>query len=167
MAKDERWRGRMPFRLNWKYRPEPLDQQGRGGEPSLAYIVHQWWPLLDRLREQGHGKAEGSFTERARSELRAWLEKNGLDTWHDPVSFEYRLHRHKRITVTLTHLNIYHRRLRGNGSKGFVLEGRVLSINGLPPAHRNYIGEFALTRIVGRHPIRLLTAAGGRPGERR
>jgi hypothetical protein len=55
MAKDKRWRGRMPFRLDRKFRPEPLEQQGRGGEPSLAYIVHEWWPLLDRFQEQGRG----------------------------------------------------------------------------------------------------------------
>jgi hypothetical protein len=150
----------MPFRQNrrlWPGWPEPLDQQGRGGEPSLAFIVHELWPALDRLHVQGYGRAEGSFTERVRYALRDWRREHGL-AWHDPISFVYRLHRHRTISVTLTHPQIYHRRLRGDGSKGFVLEGVVLSIDGLPPSHRNYIGEFALNRIVGQMPVHLLAA---------
>lgn len=51
---------------------------------------------------------------------------------------------------------IYHRRIRGNGSKGFMLEGRLLSIDGMPTVRK--VGEFALSRIVGQHPLRLLVA---------
>jgi hypothetical protein len=99
--------------------------------------------------------AAGSFTERVRQELMAWLKEKGLG-WHSPINFEYRLHRHKRVAVTLTNPRIYHRRLRGDGSKGFVLEGKILSIDGLRPAGIAKHGEFALTRIVGHHPVRLL-----------
>lgn len=159
MAKDERWRGQMPFRLNRRYRPEPIKQQGRGGEPSLAYVVRTWWPLLNKLHEQGYNKGAGSFTEHVRQELRAWLEAHGLDHWGSQISFEYRLSRHKRIRVTLSNPRIFHRRLRGDGSKGFMLEGGLIAIDGRLPARRYQLGEFALTRIVGRHPVRLLAEA--------
>ncbi len=147
----------MPFRQNHRLWTEPLEQQGRGGEPSLAN-VRQWLELRNRLQEQGRGMGEGSFTERIRRAFLDWLKKNGL-TRYDTISFEYRLYRHKTIRVTLTWPNIYHRRLHGDGSKGFMLEGTVLSLDGLPPSHRNYHGEFALTRIIGRHPMRLLAEA--------
>lgn len=162
MSKDERWRGRMPFRLNRRIlRTEPLEQQGRGGEPSLAHFCRQM-DRVNRFHEQGRGKAEGSFTERIRQEFRAWQKRNGLD-WHSPLSFDYRLYRHRTVRITLTSPHIFHRRLCGNGSKGFVLTGEVLSINGLRPGGMNKRGEFALNRIVGHHPVRLLaeTATAG------
>ena len=58
--------------------------------------------------------------------------------------------------VTITYPRIYHRKIRGDGSKGFVLEGRILSIEGVPSACKT--GEFALNRIIGQHPLRLLVA---------
>ena len=148
----------MPFRLNRRYqpRPEPLEQQGRGGEPSLAYIVHTWWPLLDRLQEQGHSKAAGSYTEKARMALFAWLEANGIDRWYGTINFQYRMYRHQIVTVTLSRPCIFHRPLRGDGTKGFVLEGTVVAIDGRPPARRNLVAEFVFTRIIGQHPIRFL-----------
>ena len=153
----------MPFRLNrmepYK-RPEPLDQQGRGGEPSLAYF-RAFMDWIDRIRRHGDGMAEGSFTEHARFELARWLKANGLDKWYSPITFQYRLHRHRTVTVVITGPNIWHRRHRGNGSKGFVLEGRIVSMDGEPTAYGKW-GEFALNRIVGRSPIRAL-AEGNRP----
>ena len=143
----------MPFRQNKDIWPEPLDQQGRGGEPSLANFraLLDWFSII---RKQGDGMAEGSFTEQARRALAAWMEKNGLK-WHSLLSFQYRLHRHQTITVTITNPNIWHRRLSGNGSKGFMLEGRIISIDGAPTAYGR-VGIFALTRIVGQHTVRLL-----------
>lgn len=157
-----RWRGRMPFRQNKRTWPEPLEQQGRTGEPSPASYraLLALWAWFDTVRQQGDGMAEGSFTERARMALWAWMEKNGLN-WYNPISFQYRLYRRRTISVTINHARIYHRRIRGDGSKGFVLEGRILSIDGAPPAYGKN-GEFALTRIIGSHPIRLL-AEGGTP----
>lgn len=165
MNKDNRWRGQMPFRLNRRYRPssEPIKQQGRGREPSLAYlqyVVKEYWPMLDEVREQGHGKAVGSFTEKARMALFAWLEAQGLDFWHSPISFQYRMYRRKIVTVTLTRPMIFHRPLRGDGTKGFVLEGAVVSIDGQLPRRRYMRAEFVLTRIIGQHPIRLLAEGG-------
>lgn len=151
---EKRWRGRMPFRMQRRGRPEPLEHQGRGGEPSLANFRR----MLDYMRgydESSQGRAEGSFTEGVRKAFRAWRKEHGLG-WHDSISFEYRLHRHRQVLVTLAYANVYHRRLRGDGSKGFVLTGEVLSIDGLQPDRRNKRGEFALTRIVGRHPVRAL-----------
>lgn len=162
MTKGERWRGQMPFRRNARLWTEPLKQQGRGGESSLAdtrpwaaEVLH-WMRWMDGIRAKGHGKSYGSFTEHVRQEFRAWQERNGLDAWSDPITFEYRLHRRQRVVVSIVHPAIFHRKIRGDGSKGFVLEGRILSIDGLPPARRYQTGEFALTRIIGRHPIRLL-----------
>lgn len=152
---NSRWRGKIPFRVNRKVMPEPLEQQGRGGEPSLANFRR----VLDFLRgwdETARGKAEGSYTQRVRDAFRVWRESQGIG-WHDPINFQYRLSRHKRIAVTLIGHNIYHRPRRGAGSKGFMLEGMVQSIDGLPPAHRTYWAEFAIGRIIGSHPIRLLT----------
>lgn len=157
MIKDGRWRGRMPFRQNRKLLwPEPIDHRGRTGEPSLANFIN----ILDfanEIRRQGHSKSEGSFTEHVRQELHDWLAKNGLN-WHSQISFRYRLYRRKVVVVTITYPRIYHRKLRGNGSKGFTLEGRILSIDGMPPAYGK-VGEFALNRIVGHHPLRMLVAA--------
>lgn len=151
----------MPFRLNRRYRTEPLEQQGRGGEPSLAsYLVDVWWPLLGKLHEQGHGKAAGSYTEKARMALFAWLKANGIDRWYGTINFQYRMYRRRIVTVTLSRPCVFHRPLRGNGTKGFVLEGTVVAIDGRPSAHRNLIAEFVFTRIIGQHPIRLLAEAG-------
>jgi hypothetical protein len=155
MPVSKRWRGQMPFRQNRRLWPEPLEQQGRGGESSLAHFRR----TLDFLREyttSSQGKGPGSFTEGIREALKDWLKARGMD-WYSQISFEYRLSRHKRITVNMTHPRIYHRPQRGDGSKGFVLDGIVLSIDGLLPPHRTYYGEFALNRIVGHHPVRLLT----------
>lgn len=155
MIEHGRWRGQMPFRLNRTSRPEPLEQQGRGGEPSRASLRY-WLDWLEDMRRRAAGKAAGSFTEHARHELAAWMKQKGLDPWHSPVSFQYRLYRRRTVLVTITRPRIYHRRIRGDGSKGFVLEGLVQSIDGLSPACRNQFSEFALNRVIGQHPIRLL-----------
>jgi len=156
MTKDERWRGRMPFRQNRKLWPGPLAHRGRTGEPSLANLLD----YADEIHRQGKGKAEGSFTEHVRSELRAWLTKNSLN-WRSQISFQYRLYRHKVVIVTVSTPRIYHHRFRGNGSKGFTLEGRILSIDGRLPAYGK-VGEFALNRIIGQHPLRLLAEGGAK-----
>lgn len=165
MSKGERWRGQIPFRLNRRLVTEPLEQQGRTGEPSPSNAhpyakILRMWGWLDHIREQGHGQGPGSFTESVREAYKHWLKKNGLNHF-SAITFEYRLHRRKRVMVTVSGCCIYHRRIRGDGSKGFTLEGLVQSIDGLPPAHKNFIGEFALSRIIGHHPLRMLTGAGG------
>lgn len=145
----------MPFRMSQKLRAEPLEQQGRGGEPSLA----RFRQMLDIMRANdasGRGKSAGSFTEGIREAMEAWLKARGL-SWHSQITFEYRLSRHKRIMVTMRQARIYHRPMRGAGSKGFILEGVILSINGLPPSHRNQWGEFAVNKIIGQHSLQMLT----------
>lgn len=114
--------------------------------------------MLRANDESSRSKGAGSFTEGIREALMAWLKAQGMD-WYSQISFEYRLSRHKRITVSLTHPRIYHRPMRGAGSKGFMLDGLILSIDGLPPAHRNYHGEFAVNRIIGQNSLRMLTEA--------
>lgn len=122
---------------------EPLEKQGRGGEPSLASLL---W-LSDKLHEEGRGRAAGSFTEEVRNELRDWLKAKGL-VWPFTITFEYRLYRHRIITVMMQYPAIFHYRLMGDGSKGFMLVGKVLSIDGARP--RGCRDAFAMTRIVGR-----------------
>ena len=151
----KRWRGRMPFRMSRRLRAEPLEQQGRGGEPSLARFRR----MLDIMRgydESARGHGAGSFTEGIREAMKDWLKAQGMD-WHSQITFEYQLSRHKRITVSLTRPRIYHRPVRGAGSKGFMLDGTILSIDGLPPSHRGMWGEFAVNKIIGQNSLRMLT----------
>lgn len=152
-----RWRGRMPFRQNRRneYWSEPLEQQGRTGEPSLAQRFAAAIARAGRYAEAGQGKAHGSFTAEARRALRTWQRDQGIGPY-DPVTFTYRLYRHRTVQVTLTGARICHWPAWGAGSKGFVLVGNVLAIDGLQ-ARPNHV--FALTRIVGHErlvPVPLL-----------
>ena len=147
----------MPFRLNRTTRPEPLEQQGRGGEPSLAIFVAQM-DRANKLHEEGRGKAAGSFTEHLRREFVAWRKAKGW-SWRTPLTFEYRLHRRRTVMVVLDMPHIRHNKLVGDGSKGFMLEGNILAIDGVQPeAYLRRYG-FALTRIVGRFRQELLALA--------
>ena len=146
----------MPFRLSRKLRAGPLEQQGRGGEPSLANEFTWWLDLYQDNMKSGHGRGAGSFTEGIRTTMRDWLKARGL-SWYSQITFEYRLSRHKKITVTMNRARIYHRPIRGAGSKGFMLDGVILSINGLPPSRRNQLGEFAMNKIIGHDSLRMLT----------
>ena len=145
MIKHGRWRGQMPFRCNRRLWTEPLAQQGRTGEPSLATILE----LANRFHEAGRGKSKGSFTEYLRHEFDSWRKDNGL-TWDSPLTFEYRMYRHRTVMVVMRYHNIFHHRLTGDGSRGFVLTGEVLSIDGaIPDRWCRRSGAFCLTRIVG------------------
>ena len=155
MIRDGRWRGRMPFRQNREIWTEPLIHQGRTGEPSPALFAKNFrtfWNFCDA----GSGKARGSFTEGLRGALAAWMQIN-IGNTRGPVTFRYRLFRHKIITVTLAHPTIFHRKQYGRGSKGFVLAGEVMSIEGVVPDRwTRRISAFALSRIIGQHPIKVL-----------
>ncbi len=154
---EKRWRGRMPFRMSRRLRAEPLEQQGRGGEPSLAHF--RWWMDVLRANDKaGRGKGADSFTEGIREAMKEWLASQGMN-YYSQISFEYKLSRHRRITVTMTHPRIYHRPIRGAGAKGFILDGEILSIDGLRPDAGNRRGEFALSRIIGQNSLRMLTEA--------
>lgn len=139
----------MPHRQNRRFFPVPLDQQGRGGEPSLAVRLKASWDYYTRLREESRGKAEGSFTQAVRSEFHAWMRRNGLD-WHSQITFEYKWSRHRIVLVVMDMPYIIHDKLAGDGSKGFLLLGNVLSIDGAQPASWQRRGVFAMTRIQGR-----------------
>ena len=143
MIKNGRWRGRMPFRSNHRLLTETLEEQGRTGEPSLITSLN----VHDRWFENARGRSKGSFTEHVRRELHDWLNGKGIPL--GPITFEYKLFRHRIITVIMDMPRIYHHRTIGDGSKGFVLEGSVRSIDGARPYGfaRHY--PFALNRIVG------------------
>jgi len=112
-----------------------------------------WW---GGLRGEGHGKAAGSFTEQVREQFEDWLKERNL-SYLSAITFEYRLYyRRKTITVAISHIHIFHNRLAGDGSKGFVLDGRVLAIDGAPPSGEARHYQFALNRIVGRFQRELL-----------
>ena len=154
MLQNKRWRGRMPFRTNRKIGAETFEHKGRTGEPSPATFI-QVWRSIWTFREAGNGKSRGSFTESLRKTLAVWLKEN-LGNFRGPVTFQYRLSRKKVILVTMAYPTIYHRKHYGEGSKGFVLAGRVLSVDGVPPDRWNLRADFALSRIIGQHPIRIL-----------
>ena len=163
----KRWRGRMPYRRSPRLRRVPIYNQGRTGEPSPASALTteqeqtlQWFregKLLLDLEKEGEGRAEGSFTEELRNALRAWVEET-FGTWWGPVTFEYRLYRHKTVTVVLQAPQIWHKPSWGRGSKGFILSGIVLSFDGKQPAKRKSLQWFALNKIIGQHPIRQMLA---------
>ncbi len=154
-----RWRGRMPFRQSRKLWTEPLKKQGRTGEPSLA-TMRNLLQLANKFHEEGRGKAEGSFTEQLRLQFRDWLKAKSLK-WPFTITFEYRLYRHRIITVVMQGPSFFHNRLMGDGSKGFMLEGRVLSIDGVRPIPCS--GMFAMTRIVGRFKQEFLALQAANP----
>lgn len=142
MIKNGRWRGRIPFRV----RPELRDRDWR--EAYRRFSHH---------RMAGHGRAEGSYTEEIRKALVQWM-KEKIGSGLEPVTFQYRLYRRKIVTVTVAYPTIFHHPEHGNGSKGFVLAARVLSVDGAPLTRlgRMLVREFAMNRIVGRESIKEL-----------
>lgn len=147
-----RWRGIMPFRMR-----KPLESERRTGEPSPT--LTSWYP-------EGYGKARGSFTKKMRDALYAWMEANGFSYYSEPLTFEYRLYRHRNVTVTGLYPYIKHSPSYGRGKKGFILQLSVLSIDGVPC--RFLFGRrahFAWDRIIGRDKLLALTEAvkGGKP----
>jgi len=135
-----RWRGIMPFRKNANL----LTLQRRTGEPSPATIIHGY----EGSYPPGWGMAEGSYTEKMRQVLWSWMEAK-YGSYLCPLSFDYKLHRKQTITVTGEYPNIKHLPEYGNGKRGFVLEIRIISINGLA-----FTGlrrqHFAWNRIIGK-----------------
>lgn len=122
-----RWRGRMPFRHADEHERNLLEQNRRTGEPSLADILQYCGARM----EAGRGKARGSHTEKMRHSLWTWTNTR-YGNCSTPLTFDYKLHRHKIITITgnlpyLRHLPCY-----GKGKRGFILEITILSIDGIP-----------------------------------
>jgi hypothetical protein len=142
----------MPFRLIKELRPEPLEQQGRGREPSPALTMQNRWAyVLEYWKRQndfdvtGHGCSAGSYAVAMRQAFADWRKDKGI-RYDDPITFEYRLSRRKIVTIAMINPRIMHKRKRGNGRKGFVLEGQILSIDGVRPTGRWQ--ELALNRVV-------------------
>lgn len=139
----------MPFRLDKEVR-DLLLQQRRTGEPSLAFA----FPLFADQRSKGRGKAKGSFTEKIRDEFAKWTRGN-LITSSVPLTFDYKLSRHKVVTISGNCPYISHNPILGKGRKGFSLRLMILSINGIP-----YRGmrenSFAVSRIIGHDVLKLL-----------
>ena len=154
MIKNGRWRGNMPFRQDHNTQSETLQRQGRGGEPSPVSANQKFGPFGEILPE-GYGRAKGSFTEKLRRALFEWM-KDMYGNTYGPVTFQYRLYRKKTIMVTDTFPCIFHYKNLGRGSKGFFLKVNILSIDGAPPGGIAKYYIFALNKIVGQHPIRIL-----------
>ncbi len=156
MILNGRWRGKMPYRRA-RVRPVTLQQQERGGESlpvsSVRFIIGNriagsyGWP-----QPPGAGKARGSFTEKWRIALHAWMKNQHTMT----VTFKYRLYRHRVITVTCGYPYIYHDPNAGSGRKVFMLRANVLSIDGVRPAYGKKV--FAVNRIVAGEAIKSLLA---------
>jgi len=142
----------MPFRQIKSVR-ELLDQYRRGGESSFSALYYG----LHSLREQGHSRADGSFTERLRNALFDWLDHN-YGTRFATVIFDYRLSRKRTVTVTARGLYLRHDPLCGKGSRGFVLDAEILSIDGTP--YKGPRGMFSWNRIIGREKLLLITEGG-------
>jgi hypothetical protein len=154
-----KWRGVMPFRLSDEYR-NLLKQHKRTGEPFPVYQA------VGEIRDQAHGKAHRSFTEKMRNALYDWVEAN-TGFRHGQISFDYRLYRHKIIHVIGDWPLLRHDPLHGKGYAGFILEVRVGSIDGLPykGLDRRSV-SFAWNRIIGREKLLLLPEGdshGNRP----
>jgi len=150
-----RWRGIMPFRVH----REPISSQGRTGEPSPATAYREY---LDYYEREGNDKAEGSYTEKLREALREWMKVN-LGSTLSPLTFEYRLSRHRIVLVTGNGPYISHDPRIGSGGRGFTLHlAKVLSMDGVPMDKETrffaQITGFALNRIVGRIPVKMLEA---------
>lgn len=139
----------MPFRT--LHSRKLLTTQRRTGEPSPAIYQYDWYP-------DGHGKASGSYTEKMRQSLWAWMEaKYGSAVY--PLTFEYKLYRKRTVTVVGTFPTIRHYPYYGKGKKGFILELSVRSIDGIPcrmmlPKRT----QFAWDRVVGKDMFLALPA---------
>lgn len=132
----------MPFRNVGTDSRKLLDLQRRTGEPSPSFC--------DWKYPEGHGKAHGSFTEKMRLSLWEWMKQKYGSMPH-PLTFDYKLSRHKTITVIGIFPRIIHNPSWGKANKGFVLEIRVTSIDGVPV--KMTLGNrtrLSWNRIVGR-----------------
>lgn len=171
-VQNARVRGHMPLRIvHKKTMTETINQQGRTGESSLALSrseqiranYYKTRARHDLFTYPGYGMAEGSYTEKIRESLYAWMKNREPDkTWgFNPVTFKYRLYRHKIITVNFKIGTIIHDPNFGHGKKGFYMTGIVLSIDGIAPDKYIY-GQsiFFLNRIISGEYIGLLLAIG-------
>lgn len=149
----------MPFRLIRQLRTEPLEQQARGREPcpspteppNIYARILALWARIDAFDAPGKGRSEGSYTAAMRQALTDWCKENGIG-YDDELTFEYRLFRRKRIMVAMKNPRIYHRRKYGNGSKGFVIEGDIISIDGMKPQFGSFGTHFSFNRIIKTAP---------------
>ena len=131
----------MPFRQS----PDRklLDLQRRTGEPSPAIRREEIWNY-----PEDYGKASGSFTQSMRMSLWEWMKEKYGSRLH-PLTFEYRLHRKKVITVVGKLPYIKHIPDYGHGKKGFVLAINIMSIDGI--LYRGPgMQHFAWDRIIGK-----------------
>ena len=140
----------MPFRQSKAVR-ELLTQYRRGGEPSPAlYDRIALYDSICSLRDGGQGKSQGSFTRRLNEALQSWLKERG--SVREPISFSYRLSRHRRVTITGTQPHISHNPLNSSGRKGFILNITIGSIDGI--AHKGMRRvQLAWDRIEGRERL--------------
>lgn len=142
---NDRWRGIMPFRRFHDTGLKHLISKRRTGEPSPVIFGFEC--------NDGYGKSRGSYTEKMRKTLYAWMQQKGYAT----LTFDYRLHRHKTITVVVQFPYIKHLPSYGRGKKGFVLQATVLSIDGVPYRYFTHRVLFAWDRIIAREQFLALT----------
>ena len=133
----------MPFRSK-KHNAltRTLHSQQRTGEPFPPSSNRWGWNFP---KPDGYGKAAGSYTYEMRKQLALWMEER-LGSWTMPLTFEYKLSRHKKVIVTGSHPYIKH-----NPGIGFTLMLSHTSIDGLPT--KFWFGNrvaFAWNRIVAK-----------------
>jgi len=142
-----RWRGIMPSRCLRADR-ELLEQYRRTGEPSLAASILD---SAETRRRGGVGKAMNSFTEGMREALWYWM-KEKYGSILTPIIFEYKLSRHRIITVIGSHPYLRHEPYYGRGKKGFILQLCINSIDGILCQGPIRIW-FAWDRIIGKEKM--------------
>ena len=128
-------------------RIEPINyEQGRTGEPSPTSHLQEyeekwksyqeWSKKLSKtgLKDILAGRSRpDTYTQKMRAALIKWQELRGGIL--QPVSFRYRMYRHKVVTIIGNNLSIWHSPSLGAGSKGFTLQLSIISIDGLKPNH--------------------------------
>ncbi len=137
----------MPFRNR-----NLLNYKKRTSEPFPAKILRldkgpPKWTYPD-----GYGKASGSYTEKMRLAFQEWMEKAHGSAF-SPLIFQYKLSRHRTVTIVGSYPYIKHLPYYGNGKRGFVLSLRISSIDGSPFKGFGKRQQLAWNRIIGREKM--------------
>ena len=87
------------------------------------------------------------------------MEKSKGIGYADALVFDYKMSRHKVVKVSMNSGNITHRPIYGSGSKGFILTGDVISIDGRRTHPKDKRLIFALNTVIGHEVLRGLSNA--------
>lgn len=174
MKSDDRWRGRMPFRFRVprvKYKktqahsqlaqadePGRLDHnymtnKRRTGEPSPAIFTGElgelllvYWGFSNVLEDGGTKWADDICAGYINRIISICGLKQGV------ITFQYRMSRHKIVTVVGHYSRMIHNKFSGFRGKKFIVVIRTISVDGLRMGRGvPRIDSFALNRIILTH----------------